>query len=66
MAWMGSTRASCTSALVATTTLGMPATRSRPLISMVSVFPVGDAVAIVILIRSAVRSPTSMLYLRFT
>jgi hypothetical protein len=34
--------------------------------SIVSVLLAGDAVAIDILISSAVRSPTSMLYLRFT
>ena len=66
IAWIGSTSASAISSLVATTTFGMPATRSRPLISMLSEWPSGDALAIVILTFSAVRSPISMLYLRFT
>ena len=66
MEWIGSISASRISSLVATTTLGMPATRSRPLISIVSVLAVAEAVPIVILICSAVRSPISMLYLRFT
>ena len=64
--WIGSTSASAISSLDATTTFGMPATRSRPLISIVWVGPSADAVAIVIFTCSAVRSPISMLYLRFT
>ncbi len=45
---------------------GTPATRSRPLISIVITSSVGYAVPIPILISSAVRSPISRLYLRFT
>ena len=46
------------------TVLGTPATRSRPLISIVWTSSPGYAEPMVILISSAVRSPTSRLYLR--
>ena len=64
--WIGSTRASAISSPDATTTFGIPATRSRPLISMLLPPAWGAAVAMVIFTFSAVRSPISMLYLRFT
>src|SRR2546427_8657864 len=47
-----------------TSVLGMPYTRSRPLISIVSSSSSGNADPMLILISSAVRSPTRRLYLR--
>ncbi len=64
--WIGSASASRTSSDESTIIFGMPATRSRPLISMVLGAPVERAVPIVILMISAVRSPTSRLCLRLT
>ena len=47
-----------------TTVFGTPATKSRPLISIVCTSSLGYAEPMVILISSAVRSPTRRLYLR--
>src|SRR6267378_3786156 len=62
----GSASASRISSDVTVSVRGTPATRSRPLISIVITSSVGYAVPMPILIISAVRSPMSRLYLRFT
>src|SRR5581483_2491690 len=66
MALTGSASASRISSLVTDSVRGTPATRSRPLMSMVSTSSLGYAVPMPILMSSAVRSPMSRLYLRFT
>ncbi len=65
MALVGSLSASRISSELTTTVLGMPATMSRPLTSIVSCCSSGYALPMVILMRSAVCSPMAMLYLRF-
>ena len=59
-----SDRASRTSSSEITRVLGIPSTRSRPLISIVNSSSRGKAEPMLILISSAVRSPTRRLYLR--
>jgi hypothetical protein len=63
---IGSLRASRISSESTTIVFGMPATRSRPLTSIVMIVRIGAAVPIWILMRSAVRSPIRRLYLRLT